>query len=144
VLAANLDRFPRQPYMAVITLHSKCAIVSVILFVTADATGRLGQFGTYRISVAINALEILVFSVQLEFGLVVIKIPILPVTGVVTGFTAFPESALMHILLFVARPAIRLGLFEHHGYMAFLALNQNMFSGELKLRHPVVKFNFSP
>ena len=93
---------------------------------------------------AIDTLKVLMFSIQLELGFIVIKIPVLPVTGVVTGFTAFPESALMHILLFVARPAIRLGLFEHHGYMAFLALNQNMFSGELKLRHPVVKFNFSP
>ena len=126
MLASNLDRFPRQPDMAVITLHSKCAIVSVIFLVTTDATGRLGQFGIYRISMAINALEILVFSVQLEFGLVVIKIPVIPVTGVVTGFTAFPESALMHIMLFVARPAIRLGVLERRFDVTLLALYQHV------------------
>jgi hypothetical protein len=85
-----------------------------------------------------------VLSVKFEFGFIVIEIPVLPVTGVVTIVTAFPESALVHVLFFVTRPAIRLGLFEHHGYVAFFALHQYMLSGELKLRHPVVKFNFPP
>jgi hypothetical protein len=63
---------------------------------------------------AINTLKILVLSVKFEFGFIVIEIPVLPVTGVVTIVTAFPESALVHVLFFVTRPAIRLGLLEHH------------------------------
>jgi hypothetical protein len=62
-LVSHLDRFPRQPDMAVIALHSKCSIMPVILFVAADTTGRLGQFGAYRILVAIDTLKVLVFSV---------------------------------------------------------------------------------
>ena len=87
----------------------------VILFVATDTTGRLGQFGAYRILVAIDTLKVLVFAVKFEAGFIVIKIPVLPVSGVVTSITAFSESALVHVLFFVTRPAIRLGLFEHHG-----------------------------
>jgi hypothetical protein len=44
-LVTHLDRFPRQPDMALFALHSKCTIMPVILFVATDTTGRLGQFG---------------------------------------------------------------------------------------------------
>jgi hypothetical protein len=144
MLVSHLDRFPRQPHMAVIALHSKCSIMPVIFFVATDTTGRLGQFGAYRILMAIDTLKVLMFPVKFEAGFIVIKIPVLPVTGVVTNITAFSESTLVHVLLFVARPAIRLGLFEHHSQMAFLALYQYVFPGELEARHPVVELDFFP
>ena len=75
--------------MAVVTLHAKSTIVSVILVVATDAAGRLGQFGVYRILMAIDTLEVLVFPVQFEFGFVVIEIPILPVARVVARLAAF-------------------------------------------------------
>ena len=93
---------------------------------------------------AIDTLKVLVFSVQLEFCFIVIKVPILPVTGVVAGITALPQSPFMHVLFLVTRPAIRLGILKHHADMAFFALHQYMLSGELESRHPVVEFNFPP
>lgn len=87
----------------------------VILVVATDATRRLGKFVANRVLMAPDAFDILVLPVQLEFGLVVIKIPPLPVTGVMTSVTSLSERAFMHVLLLVTRPAIRLGLFEYHG-----------------------------
>ena len=76
--------------MAMLALHSKCTIVPVILVVATYTTRRLGQFGAYRILMAIDTLKILVFSIQLELGFIVIKIPVLPVTGIVASVAAFP------------------------------------------------------
>jgi hypothetical protein len=143
-LASYLDRFPRLTDMAVLALHSKCTIMFIILVVATDTTGRLGQFVAYRVFMATDTLDVLVLPVQLEAGFIVIEIPIFPVTGIVASVAAFPERAFMHVLFFVTRPAIRLGLFKYYGEMAFFTFSQYVLPGKLKARHSVVKFNFGP
>ena len=127
-----------------VALRSKRAIVPIILAMTADAAGRQNDLRANRSLVAINALERLVFAFQLEPGLVVIEIPVSPVTGVVAGLASRSKRALVHILLLVTRPALRLGLLERDGQVAFLALGQNMPSGERETRHPMVEIGLLP
>ena len=83
LLASHLDRFPRQPDMAVLALHSKCAIVPVILIMASYTAGSQNHFCFYRCFVTIDTLQRLVLSVQLEFGFIMIEIPAFPITGVV-------------------------------------------------------------
>jgi len=88
--------------MAVFALCSELAVVLVFLVMTAEATGGQADVFLNRCLVAFGAADILVLALQLESGLVVIEIPILPVTGVMTGFALGAQGALVHIFLFMA------------------------------------------
>ena len=101
-LASHFDRFPRKANMTVFTLRSVRAIMLVIFFMAADTAGRFSHLLVCRCSVAIDAFEFLVLPLQLEVGLVMIKVPIFPVAGVVASFATFAKCAFMHVLFFMA------------------------------------------
>lgn len=101
--------------MAVVALGTECAIVLVVLLMATDAACSQNDLCSNRGIVAIDTFKILVFAIQLEIGFIVIKIPVFPVAGVVTFLTACAERTLVHILLFMTGPAIRLGFLEYHG-----------------------------
>ncbi len=44
----------------------------------------------------------------------------------------------------MTRPALRLGLLERDSQVAFLALGQDMPSGEREARHPMVEIGLFP
>lgn len=115
-----------------VTLHAKCTIMLIILFVTADTGSCQHDLGSNRGIVAVDTLKILVFPIQFEAGFIVIEIPIFPVSGVVASFTSGAKRAFMHILLLMTRPAVRFRFFEDHSQMAFLALYQRVFSRQLE------------
>ena len=141
---SNLDRFPVQSNMAMIALLSEIAIVLVILIMTTDAGCRQNHFAAYRCIVTIDTLESLVLPVKLEVGFVVVEIPVLPVASVVASFASSAKGAFVHVLLRMARRAIRLRLLEYHRQMTFFALGQNMLSGKLETRNPVIEFSLFP
>lgn len=118
--------------MAVFAQIAVSTIVLVILVVARHATGSQGYFFGYRCLVTFGASDILVFTIQLKVGFIMVEIPSLPITGVMASLTFRPQCAFMHILFFVARPAIRFGILESRRQMAFLAFDQYMFSGELE------------
>ena len=76
--------------------------------------------------------------VQLEAGLVVVEIPGLPVPRVVTDLAFGCQSALMHIVFLMARPAIRPCILESYCGMALFAFDQHVPSKQRKRRHPIV------
>lgn len=101
-LPPYFDGLPRRSNMTMVALHAKCAIMLIILFVAADTGSRQHDLGSNRGVVAVDALKILVFSIQFEAGFIVIEIPVFPVAGVVAGFTSRAQRALVGILLFMA------------------------------------------
>ena len=58
----------------------------------------------------LGTFYILVLAFQLEVGLVVVKIPTLPITGVMAILAIPAQRLLMLVLFLVARPTIRLGI----------------------------------
>lgn len=87
----------------------------VILVVAADAGSGQCQFFVYRSLVTIDALEILVFSLQLESGFIVVEIPVFPVARVMASVAGCTQCAFMDVLLLVTRKTIRLGILEFNG-----------------------------
>lgn len=126
--------------MAVIALVPICPVVPVILAMTTYTTADCQcHFIVGRSFVALGATYVLVFSFQLEFGLVVVEIPIFPIPRVVAIPAIRAQRALVHVLLLMTRPAVRLGILECDSQVAFLAFGQQMFSGEREAGKPVVK-----
>lgn len=142
--AVTDDRFPGRPNMALLAAPSKSPIVLVILVMATGTAGDQLQFHQYRSLVTIGTLEILVLALQLETGLVVAEVPVFPVARVVAGFAIGTQSALVHILLFMARPAVRLGIFVSGSRVAFLALNEQMLSRKRIARLYVIEYGFFP
>jgi hypothetical protein len=130
--------------MALFTAPSERTIVLVILVMATCTTGGQFQFSEYRGFMAIGTLEILVLALQLETGLVVVEIPIFPVARVVTSFAIRAQRTFMHILLFMARPAVRLGVLISGGQVAFLAFNYLVLSGQRIARLYMTKFGLFP
>lgn len=144
LLTPHFDRLPIRSDMATLALITICAIVFVVLVMASDACRSENHLLLDRYVVASGTLDILVLPIQLEVGLVVIEIPILPVAGVMTLLTALPQRLLVCILLFMARPAVRLGLLEYHSDMAFLALDQDVLSRKREGRYTVIELHFRP
>ena len=92
--------------MAVFALVAKCAIVLIVLVMAANAIGGQGYLIANRGLVTFGTADVLVFPVQFELGFVVVKIPVLPITRIVTILTACSQRAFMRILFFVTRPAV--------------------------------------
>jgi hypothetical protein len=143
-LATDFDGFPGRTDVAMFALEPEFTIVLVVLVMAAIAGGGQDNFIADRSFVAFDALYVLVLSVQLEVGLVVIEIPVLPIAGVVARVATGSQGALMYVLLFMTGPAIRLGLLEFNGQMTFLALDQLMLTGKREFRDDMVELNFSP
>ena len=96
--------------MALLAASAKRTIVLVVLVMATGATGGQFQFPEYRGFMTIGTLEILMLGLQLETGLVVVEIPVFPIASIVASFANCSQCAFMHILFFMARPAIRLGI----------------------------------
>lgn len=114
--------------MALLTAPPERAVMLVVLVVATGATGCQFQFAERWSLVAVPAFEVLVLALQLESGLVVVEIPVLPVASVVAFLTSRPQRALVSVFLFVAGPAIRLGIFEFRRQMTFLAFRYLMLT----------------
>lgn len=87
--------------MAMFALDSKCAIMFIILVMAPDTAGGQDYFFDNRCFVAFCTANILVFSLQLEAGLVVIEIPVFPIARIVTRLATRSQCALMDVLFFM-------------------------------------------
>ena len=94
--------------------------------------------------VAVNTFKLGVFARQLEFCLVVIKIPVFPIAGVMARVATASLSTFVHVVFLVTRIAIGLGFLEHHGQMTFLTLCHHVFAGQREARNAVIEFHFFP
>ena len=93
---------------------------------------------------AFGTFNILVLAFQLEVGLVVVKIPTLPITGVMAILTIPAQRLLMFVLFLVARPTIRLGILVFDRRVAFIAFGQQVLSSKRESGHSMVKIRFLP
>lgn len=130
--------------MAMLTLQSERAIVLVVLFMATDTGGSQHQFGSYRPTVTTNTFNFLVLVVQFEIGLVMVKVPVFPITGVMAGITSRAESPLVHILLFVTGHTIGFGFLELNRQMTFLTFDQYVLPDKREARHRMVEFSLLP
>lgn len=83
-------------------------------------------------------------AIQLEVGLVVIEIPGFPVAHVVAGFACRSQFALMYIFLFMARPAIGLGVLECRSCVTLFALHQKMFADQREYGFSMIEGGLFP
>lgn len=130
--------------MALFATPSERAVVLVVLVMATGAAGGQFQLPEYRGFMAIGAFEVLVLALQLETGLVVIEVPVFPIARIVASFAIRTQRAFMHVLLLMARPAVRLGVLVPGSRVAFLAFGYLMFSGQRITRLPVVEFGLFP
>ncbi len=129
-LAADLEFLPGHPDVTAFAALAKGAIMLVILAVTIDTAPRQGDgTGQWR-AVTFHTPDRLVLARQLEAGLVMVKIPIPPIPGVMALFTIGAQSALVYVTLRMACPTSGFRVLECWGQMAFLALDQQMATGE--------------
>src|SRR3989344_5447772 len=91
--------------VAALALGAELAFVFVVFLVTGDASRRCAlEFG---IGVAVLADDITVFSGQREFRFAVIEKGFLPVAFLVTVGAQGAQTALVFVVLLVARKAVR-------------------------------------
>lgn len=126
---ARPDSFPRGCVVAALALAPEGAFMDIVLVVAAATGGRQAELFAFRLLVAIVAADFFVAALQFKAGLVVFEIPNLPVARVVATLALRPQTALVNILLFVARPAIRFRVFEGRRGMTFLAFCLDMLAG---------------
>lgn len=73
---------------------------------------------------------------------IVIKVPLTPVSGIVTLLTTRPQSPLVLIILLMARPAFRAGIFEGFIFMTIFAWHVCVLAQERKPAQTVIKKYF--
>jgi hypothetical protein len=99
--------------VAVFTFNAKSAVMFIILVVAEDAARCDDKFIIlYGRIVAIATAYRLMLTLQLEPGLVVVKIPTHPVAVVVAHLAVGTKPESMHILLGMTRPAIGFHVLE--------------------------------
>ena len=101
-LPPNLDRFPCEADMAMVTLRAKCTVMLVVLLMASDAACSQDNLRPDGSIVTIDAFELAVLPFELEVCFVVIEIPVFPIARVVAFLAACAECALVRILLFMA------------------------------------------
>lgn len=85
--------------MTTLTQIAERTIVFIVLAMAAHAaTGQHELAGNRRV-VAVDTAQLLMLAIQLEFGFIVIEVPILPISRVMTRATLHTQGAFMHILL---------------------------------------------
>ena len=100
--------------MAVITLLTKGTVMFVIFFMTCKTGGRQSYLFIHRREVTVDTFQLAMLACQFKVGFIVVKIPVFPITGVVTRLTTGTLSAFVHVVNLMARPAVRLRFFKHH------------------------------
>lgn len=115
--------------MATIALWSKISIVFVILIMATTTRAGHPHFLLHLTHMALVAIgDIFMRPSQLKVGFIVIKIPRLPVTRVMTFLTFGTQTTLMHlrIIFFMARPAVGFRILKGHSTVALLTLDQGV------------------
>ena len=87
--------------MTLLALTAKVAVVFIVFVMATDASANQVNLFVHRLLMAVIAFNIFMLSLQLEVGLVMVKIPDFPVTRVVTIFTPGAQTAFVRILLFM-------------------------------------------
>lgn len=118
--ATYFDVPPRDIGVASIAYRSVSAVVGVDVTVTSTASCVLTDL-CYWGHMAIDALQTCMPILQLEAGLVVIKVPIPPIAGVVTSFAVDAEAAHVYIFFLMAGTAIGFGVLERDCNVTFAA-----------------------
>ena len=125
--------------MAPLATIAVTAVVNIVAVVATTAGAGHRYFLVHWPLVAGVAVvcTFLVRPVQLEAGLVVIKIPGFPVACVVTSLAFRAETTIVDfsIFLVVARPAIRFCIFERRRCVTLFALYQHMTPQQREGRH---------
>jgi len=131
--------------VASVTLPAESAVVNIVARMAARAGRRRRELAGHGPRVAGKAIQALVGTVENEFGaLVVIKVPALPVGGVVTGFAVGAELALVGVVLVMAADTVGSGVLELRCLVTFLAFELDVFAKEREARQAVVKFSDLP
>lgn len=93
---------------------------------------------------AFATANFLVLPFQPEAGFIMVEVPVFPIARVMASLASRAQRAFMHILFFVTRPAVRLGILELGGQMAFFAFGQNVLSGKREAGLRMVELGFFP
>ena len=114
--------------MATPAKQAEFPVMYIVLSVTT-VTG-LCHFAPFQgLSVAGPALQTLMGAIKHEFGpRVMVKVPILPVAGIVAKVTVRAKAQLMHVVFFMAAVTIQGSILKSLCLMAFLAFHLTMFS----------------
>lgn len=126
--------------MATVTPIAKISVVHIItVMATAARTGQ-HHLLRHRLLMAVVALigYFLMRAVQLEIGLVVVEVPSLPRARRVADLAFGSQFAFVHVILFMARPAIGFRIFEGWSQVALLAADQCMLTQQRECRHAIV------
>ena len=94
--------------------------------------------------VAFDALQRGVCAAQFEVRLLMVEVPVPPAARVMAGFAIDSQSSQMHVVFFVARPAVGACVLECVGGVAFLARNQDVQAGQRKTRLPMIEPGVAP
>jgi hypothetical protein len=113
--------------MAFLALPAKAAIVHIILVMAADACHRQDRLAGNGFLVTAVAIQISMPAIQFETGPgSVVKVPQPPVTRVMAAFTLHAETALVDVILVVARHTFRFGILELRRDVTFVAVHDEM------------------
>lgn len=115
--------------MASLAEGPECTSVDVFAPVTAKARCPYLDLPLYRSLMTGKTVESVMCSVEAKMrAFVVIKIPLPPDPGVVTLPADRTQSALVLIILFMARPALRAGIFVGGILVAILTGHIRVFA----------------
>ena len=118
----RLDLSKRRADVASLTKRPECPCVDVFAAVTAEARCPHLDSCLHRSLVARKTIESFMRSVEAKTCTpVMIKVPLTPVSGIVTLLTQRPQAAFMFIILLMARPALRAGVLESLIFVAIFA-----------------------
>ena len=115
--------------MASLAEGPECPSVDVFASVTAKTRCPYLDFRLHRLLMARKTVESVVRPIETKArALVVIKVPLTPISGVVTLFASRSQSPLVLIIFLMASPTFRAGIFVGCIFVAILAGYVRMFS----------------
>ena len=134
--------------MALLTARAELPVMGIVLAMAGNAGPGDGRYGLALGGsglVAALATGLQVSSCQCKTGpRVMVEIPCAPRASVVASLTALAEAGLVLVRLEVAGHAFLDGVFEPVGFMAALARNPHVPSGQGKCREVVVEHCAAP
>lgn len=132
--------------MTSLALISKSASVGVVPLMASGTYFWEFHFRFDFFGVTCFALQPRMGPVEFEFRLsVVVKLPQIPMVGVVAGFATRAQTFFVEIIFEMAIDTIRLDRVEFHGRMAIVASRDRVNSDERKFRQVMIELDiFSP
>ena len=131
--------------MAIFALPAKRPFMHFVLVVATDARHRQNRFAGHRLAMTAIAIQTFMSAFQPETGAGgVIEIPQAPAARVVAAFALRPQTALVHVILFMTCQAFCFDVLELGRGVAFLAFHGHVLAQQRKVGAAMIEGGLFP